>query len=49
MTLGPEWQEFIAKRHEREDEPLKKRFARWAHLGCGHTHNEVMKLSRRNK
>lgn len=35
-SLGPTFQEVVAHRNRREDEPVAKRFAKWVSFGRGH-------------
>ena len=40
-SLGPTWAEIEAQRMERDDRPVRNRFAQYASLGRGHLHPEL--------
>ena len=44
IKIGPDWGEIEAAKHEREDRPIRTKFAPYARLGTGHTKPDLCRV-----
>ena len=44
IPIGPDWGEIEAAKHEREDRPVRVKFAPYANLGFGHMRPDLCRV-----